>query len=458
MMAETSKISTRLIELLRAADRNDKVEALVVHRADARSDVSERQGTRALAKRLKAIRGQVKSQQIVAHKFVADYEATSKKAVKLGSPLRATPVSGSVLPVARVEVTSKTVEILEADPNVLAVMANQHVHLIEPKEIDYQDLHHQELKDGTTWGLKELLIPDLWERAKTKGHGVRVAVLDTGVFGDHPALAGRVKDFVLIDPLLRRIACKPTFDPGQHGTHVCGTIAGGATDRDVAIGVAPDAELFVAGVLFGQSNLFQLVEGLGWAAENGVDIVSMSLGFSHYEPMFSELLQFLRDQYDILPVVAIGNENHGNTSCPGNVHSAFSVGAVEKLAGGKLGVSFFSSGASLTFPGKQPPLIHKPDLVAPGHQVLSCIPQRKHDGSTFDYNYMSGTSMATPHVAGVAAVLMSAYKDASLDDIVQALITTAEHPDGATGAPDNRWGYGTVRPVEALHKLQQTQE
>jgi subtilisin family serine protease len=444
----------RLIELLRAGDRDEKVEALVVHRTETRADLSERQGTRVLTKRLKEIRSHIQSQQIVAQKFAANYEATSKRTAKLDMPLRATPVSGGALPVARVEVTSKTVEILEDDPNVLAVMPNQRVNLIEPKEVGYQDLNHQEVKDKITWGLKELGIPELWKKAKTKGKGVRVAVLDTGVFGDHPALKGRVKDFVLIDPLLRHIACDPTFDPGQHGTHVCGTIAGGETEQGVAIGVAPDVELFVAGVLFGQSNLFQLVEGLGWAAEKGVDIVSMSLGFSHYEPQFSQLLQFLRDQYDILPVVAIGNENHGNSSCPGNVHSAFSVGAVEKLAGGKLGVSSFSSGASLTFPGKLPPLIHKPDLVAPGHQVLSCIPQRKHDGATYEYNYMSGTSMATPHVAGVAAVLMSAHKDASLDDIVSALIKTAKHPGGATSAPDNRWGYGVVQPTEALGELQ----
>ena len=104
-----------------------------------------------------------------------------------------------------------------------------------------------------TWGLKQLGIAALWQT--TKGEDINVAVLDTGVHGEHDALSGRVKSFVVIDPLGRRITAEPAFDSGQHGTHVCGTIAGGKTPEGVSIGVAPAANLFVAGVLVGDATL-----------------------------------------------------------------------------------------------------------------------------------------------------------------------------------------------------------
>ena len=149
---------------------------------------------------------------------------------------------------------------------------------------------------------------------------------------------------------------------------------------------------------------------------------------------------------------AIGNENHGNSSSPGNVYNAFSVGALEKRVRGKLDVAFFSSGASLVFP-KDPDknLVTKPDVVAPGVQVHSCIPPEKRSDGTYLYTYMDGTSMATPHVAGVAALLMAAHPDASVKEIISVLKETAKHPGGGENRPDNRWGYGMIRPMEA-HK------
>jgi serine protease AprX len=354
--------------------------------------------------------------------------------------------------VATVEVTSKTLPALVKQPDVIAVLPNQKIHLIQPKEVDYSELAKQETKDGLTWSLKQLDIPTLWET--TKGQHINVAVLDTGVHGEHPALADRVKDFVIIDLLGRRITADPTFDSGQHGTHVCGTIAGGKTSDGVAIGVASEANLFVAGVLIGDATLRTLVEGISWAVEKGADIISMSLGFSYYEPLFDEVFKILIEQYGILPVVAIGNENHGNSSSPGNAPSAFSVGAVEKIAGGKIDVAFFSSGASLVFPGEEPnALVTKPNVVAPGVQVFSCIPPAKQPDGTYEYAYMDGTSMATPHVAGVAALLMAAKPEAPVADIINAIKETAKHPLGTERRPDNRWGYGMIQPAEALKAL-----
>jgi subtilisin family serine protease len=335
---------------------------------------------------------------------------------------------------------------------VLAILPNQRIHLIKPRRVDYSELAQQEQNDSLTWGLKQLEIPKLWET--TKGQDINVAVLDTGVYSAHPALGDRVKEFVVIDPLGRRITASPAFDSGQHGTHVCGTIAGGQTSDGISIGVAPQANLFVAGVLVGDATLSTLIEGISWAIEQGADIINMSLGFNYYEPLFAEILEILLNQYGILPVVAIGNENHGNSSSPGNTYNAFSVGAIEQNKSDGFSVTSFSSGASLVFPGKEPDfLVTKPDVVAPGAQIYSCIPPTKCADGTLEYNFMDGTSMATPHVAGVAALLMAANPTAPVTDIIKVLKETASHPNGVDLRPCNRWGHGLIQPVEALAAL-----
>ena len=99
------------------------------------------------------------------------------------------------------------------------------------------------------------------------------------------------------------------------------------------------------------------------------------------------------------------------------------------------------------------PLVTKPDVVAPGVQVYSSIPPEQTPQGTFEYTYMDGTSMATPHVVGVAALLMAAKPTAQVSDIMSVLKETAKHPDGNEKRPDNRWGYGLIQPEEALKAL-----
>ena len=96
----------------------------------------------------------------------------------------------------------------------------------------------------------------------------------------------------------------------------------------------------------------------------------------------------------------------------------------------------------------------KPDVVAPGVRVYSCIPPEKRpQGGVFEYSYMDGSSMASPHVAGVAALLMAAHRNATVSDIARVLKETARHPGGHGSRPDNRWGYGMIQPQEALGAL-----
>ncbi len=451
-MSAESKISPAFEPFLAESGPYDRREAIVIYRAPTTKSLRVRGRLRALKMRLDYVKARTEAQRPVEAKLFEDYQKAGAKHLPGKQQLGVSEIGASALPIGRVEITRKTLPVLADRRDVIAVLPNQRIHLIQPKEVKYEELARQEIKYRLTWGLKQLDIPELWE--STKGKGINVAVLDTGVHGEHPALRGRVKDLVVIDPLGRRISANPTFDSGRHGTHVCGTIAGGQTPDGVSIGVAPEADLFVAGVLIGDATLRTLLEGISWAVERGVDVINMSLGFSYYEPLFDEVFKILIDQYAVLPVVAIGNENHGNSSSPGNAHNAFSVGAVEKIPGGKPDVAFFSSGASLVFPGEEPnALVTKPDVVAPGVQIYSCIPPEKRPEGTYEYTYMDGTSMATPHVAGVAALLMSAKPDAPVTDIINVLKDTAKHPGGKQRRPDNRWGYGLIRPAEALKAL-----
>ncbi|MFY9574011.1 MAG: S8 family serine peptidase [Blastocatellia bacterium] len=315
MNEHVGKISPTFEAFLAHSAPNEKRDAIVIFQAP-QQESRVRGRFRELKRRLKDVESRAASQRAAQQQLFEGYGKASVKTRPGKQRLEVSSIGESTMPVANVEVTPKTLPALAEQPNVVAIMPNQRIRLIKPKEVDYQELEKQENKDGLTWGLKQLGIADLWK--KTKGRHINVAVLDTGVHGEHPALAGRVKDFVVIDPLGRRITTKDnaTFDSDQHGTHVCGTIAGGKTAGGVSIGVAPEANLLVAGVLIGNATLQTLFEGISWAVENGADIISMSVGFDYYEPLFAKVFEMLVDQYGILPVAAIGNENYGNSSSP----------------------------------------------------------------------------------------------------------------------------------------------
>jgi subtilisin family serine protease len=447
----SGKISPAFEPFLAGSGPNDKCDAIVIYRSPADDNPPPMSELREPDRRLKYVQERAAAQRTLEQEVFENYQRAGARRTRGRRDLTYTPIGDSTLPVATVEVTRSTLPSLARQPDVLAIMPNQKIRLIDPRRINFAELSKQEYRNGLTWGLQQLEIPRLWEH--TQGQGINVAVLDTGVYGEHLALDDRVKDFVVIDPLGRRISARPAFDGSIHGTHVCGTIAGGQTEEGVAIGIAPRVNLLVAGVLLGDATLATLVEGIAWAVETGADIINMSLGFTYYEPHFTQVFDLLIQAYGILPVVAIGNENHGNSSSPGNAHNAFAVGAVESTGVGKVEVAFFSSGASLVFPGQEPGVVTKPDVVAPGAQIYSCIPPDKQPDRTYIYAYLDGSSMAAPHVTGAAALLMAAAPNAPVTEVMEALKVTAKHPAGSAKRPDNRWGYGLIQPVEALKIL-----
>ncbi|MFJ9035948.1 S8 family serine peptidase [Streptomyces sp. NPDC102406] len=263
--------------------------------------------------------------------------------------------------------------------------------------------------------------PAAWESGLT-GKGVKVAVLDTGYDPSHPDLAARVtasKSF---------IEGEEVADLDGHGTHVTSTVGGsGAASDGKEKGVAPDATLAVGKVLDneGSGSESQIIAGMEWAAEDiGAKVVSMSLGSQEAsdgtDPM-AAAVDSLSAETGALFVIAAGN-NGAPTSIgsPGAADAALTVGAVD------------SADQAAYFTSQGPRLgdnALKPDVSAPGVHILAARSSlAAGDGS---YTEMSGTSMATPHVAGVAALLAQRHPDWTGAQLKDALMSSSKQLDAS---------------------------
>ncbi|MFF7716739.1 S8 family serine peptidase [Streptomyces sp. NPDC007988] len=282
--------------------------------------------------------------------------------------------------------------------------------------------------------------PQVWGEG-TLGTGVKVAVLDTGIDAGHPDLE-------------KRVVSSRSFVPGEdvtdrrgHGTHVASTIAGtGAASDGKERGVAPGADLAVGKVLSdsGSGSESWIIAGMEWAARTEqAKVISMSLGSSSLhtqtDPM-SQSVNALSEETGALFVIAAGNSGPGEytVNSPGTAAAALTVGAVDsadKIAG------FSSSGPREGDDGL------KPDLTAPGVNVLAARSQ--FTSGEGPYTTKSGTSMATPHVAGAAALLAQKHPDWTGQQLKDALMSTSKAtPDipahrGGTGRADVSAAYRT---------------
>ncbi|MEV5350567.1 S8 family serine peptidase [Streptomyces achromogenes] len=255
-----------------------------------------------------------------------------------------------------------------------------------------------------TWGLQAVRA----NHTHLTGQGVRVAVLDTGVDTEHPDLSAR-------------IAGTASFVPGQsvqdgngHGTHCCGTAAGPAEPQhQPRYGIAPGAEILAGKVLSNQGSGSdgQILAGIAWALSQGAKVISMSLGApvspgQLFSPVFESLAKRVVTAGTLI-VAAAGNDG-GPVNHPANCPSVLAVAAV----GRALDVAPFSCrGQGL--------LGAEVNIAAPGVEVRSAWPMPQL------YNTISGTSMATPHIAGIVALLGEAAPDATAAELKKRLLSGA---------------------------------
>lgn len=265
--------------------------------------------------------------------------------------------------------------------------------------------------------------PEAW-RAGLDGSGVTVAVLDTGIDAAHPDLAGRIAGS-------RNFTPDPDANDGYgHGTHVASIIAGsGAASAGKYRGVASGAKLLNAKVLdnTGYGEESQLLAGMEWAAKSGARVINLSLGAgpSDGSDPLSEMADKLTAATGALFVAAAGNT--GGTAmveAPAAAGTALAVGAVDKTD--KL-AEFSSKGPRLT------DAMVKPEIVAPGVDIAAARAAGTNLGTPVGdrYTRLSGTSMATPHVVGAAAILAQKYPQWRSSEL-KAMLTATSKEIGAT--------------------------
>lgn len=295
------------------------------------------------------------------------------------------------------------------------------------------------------WNLKQIGAPEAWDASQ--GKGVVVAVLDTGIayenyqeFRRVPDLAGtrfvEGYDFVNQDG-------HPNDDHG-HGTHVAGTIAQATDNGEGVAGVAFKASLMPLKVLdhFGSGTSANIADAIRWAADHGARVLNLSLGGGARSEVVASAVRYARKKGAVV-VCAAGNTGRGQVEYPAAYDDALAVGAVGPT--GAL-APYSAWGKAL-------------DLLAPGGDksqggddsgiVQNTIDPRDVGRSV--YASYQGTSMAAPHVAGVAALLF-AQGAKSPDEVEKALYASATPMDGQSGWSE-RAGHGLLNAGKAMRAL-----
>jgi subtilisin family serine protease len=310
---------------------------------------------------------------------------------------------------------SRSVGVLKNDPRVLRV----------DDDVVVEALGRVQPAQVLPWGIDRVDAELVW--ASTTGDAVKIGVIDTGVELAHPDLYVNIKGgYNAINP------AKSANDDNGHGTHVAGIIAAASNSIGV-VGVGPALDLYAIKVLAanGSGYLSDVIEGLEWAVANGMQVVNMSLGSSSNVQSFADAVAAAKAA-GLVMVAAAGNSG-GAVSYPAAYPEVIAVSATDA---NDVLASFSSRGPEV-------------DLAAPGVSIYST-----YKGKT--YKTLSGTSMASPHVAGAAALLLSvpAKCDADLSgacspDEVQSRLELTATDLGVIGK-DSLYGAGLLNVAALL--------
>ncbi len=341
-----------------------------------------------------------------------------------------------------IEADAATIEQLSKRQDIEQIVLDREIKFQKPVE----NFEAEQSPEKWTYGLKKVGVPEVRKAYGLTGKGVRVGILDTGIDPEHPDLKGKIiawKDFA-------GWAKKPK-DPNGHGTHCAGTIAGGNASGQ-SIGVAPDVKLIVGRIFspLGSVMFGRILKAMKWMADPDGDpstsdhphITSNSWGAALKTYVTAKNWWKLVETWralGILPVFAAGNSGSepDTMMTPGGFPHSFAVGATND----KDEIAYFSSRGPIEWLGEK---FIKPDVTAPGVKVYSA----KAGGG---YKYLSGTSMACPHVAGMAALLKQSEPSLSVEDLERLLSLTSQ--DLGDDGKDNIYGEGRVNIKSALDFL-----
>ncbi len=263
------------------------------------------------------------------------------------------------------------------------------------------------INSNQAWHYNMINVQTAWNITPGSSN-VKIAVLDTGIDYNHTSLANFV-DMTLA----RTYEGSSVFDGHGHGTHVSGTIASYGT----VSGVMRNAKIVPIKVLSnsGTGSTYNIQQGIIYAADCGVDAINMSLGGGGYSQAMYDACQYAVNN-NVVVVAASGNNGTGTVSYPARYDNVIAVGSVNS---NRARSSFSQYGTGL-------------NIMAPGNQIYSTVPN-----NGFAYN--SGTSMATPHVAGVVGLMRSANSSLSVAQIRTIISQTAQY-----AGPQNQYGSGII--------------
>ena len=323
----------------------------------------------------------------------------------------------TIIPAIACSLPQQAIEALQRNPAIAYIEEDMEVHA---------------LSEEIPWGVDHIEA-DLVQYSGNEGTGVKIAIIDTGIDYTHPDLRPNYMggyDFVNND-------ADPRDDNG-HGTHCAGIAAAASNDLGI-VGVAPAADLFAVKVLnrLGNGYVSTIISGINWCVDNNIQIASMSLG----GPSYSQSLEDTCDAADnagLVLVASAGNSGDGNPddieySYPAAYDSVIAVGATDQNDDVP---SWSNSGDYL-------------ELAAPGVGIYSTLPTYRVTLSRsygYDYGTLSGTSMACPHVAGVAALVFASGVEPASE--VKTILRATADDLGNTGR-DYSYGYGLVDADEA---------
>lgn len=349
---------------------------------------------------------------------------------------------------------SVIVELAKRD-DVEKIIENKVIKVEKPEKNENIRMSRSAYDIHIPWNLKAINAYKAQRYTKDCNNEVVVGIIDSGVDSTHRAIS---KNYRGNDSSLAAYSWYNTitgkdgsqekpYDDRGHGTHVCGTILG--SKENALLGVAPKAKWIGVKVFDqdGETDNVKLLKAGEWImAPNGdptkaPKVVNNSWGGNSNDGFFQEIVKKWREA-GIFPVFSAGNvgpfNDGGDDSIgtPGAYPESYAVGAIRKDEH----IAKFSLRGKSSYTNKI-----KPDIVAPGVNILSCIPGEK-------YTIYTGTSMAAPHVTGVIALMLQVNPNLTVDQIENILNETALplKDEYYTTTPNNGYGYGKVNAVSAV--------
>ena len=293
--------------------------------------------------------------------------------------------------------------------------------------------HADTVRDLEYW-LTDYGFTTAWN--SSRGEGVTVAIIDTGVNGNVAELRGAIVGGTDVSGLGSPDGQTPVGDDPNHGTLVASLLAGrGTGEGNGVIGVAPEADLLTASVAFGQdtgaekSNDDQIAEAVRWAVDSGADVINMSLtrNTRDWPESWDDAFMYAFEN-DVVVVAAAGNRGSGTSEvgAPATIPGVLTVAGVDR----EKNASFDASSQGITIA-----------VAAPSEDLVGVLP----DGG---YVQWDGTSAAAPIVSGLVALVRSEYPELDAANVIERVIRTAD-PNGHD-VPSPLYGWGLIDPVPAL--------